>query len=64
METKADEETTGEWIEILQPIGACSLCIHQKECKLIKHQTAQCHAAKYRFRCPIEIFVPEGVQHG
>ena len=64
METKANEETTGEWVELTGPIGSCGNCTHNAKCIELKSQVTRCTEAKYRFRCPIEVFVPEGVQHG
>ena len=57
-----NEATKGEWIELKKPIGTCDLCLHDKKCREIKHQITQCTEANYRFRCPILVYVPNGVE--
>jgi len=50
-----DQKPTEKWIELEEAIGACSLCIHVNVCKQMKTHAKHCFAAKYRFRCPIEV---------
>ena len=52
MTDQAKEEV---WIELEEAIGACSVCIHANVCKQMKTHAKHCFAAKYRFRCPIEV---------
>ena len=57
MESKKKQ---GEWIELSGPIGSCSNCTHNAKCVQIKRHITKCSEAEYRFRCPIEIFAPDG----
>jgi len=58
MENKANEEDTGQWVVLSNPIGSCGNCTHNAACIAIKSHIVKCTQAKYRFRCPIEVFVP------
>lgn len=53
-----DKAIEGEWIVLKDPVGVCSHCVNNKACEEIRKQIGKCTEARYRFRCPIEVFVP------
>ena len=61
MENKATkEEDTGHWIALTGPIGSCSNCTNNAACIALKNHLLKCTQANYRFRCPIEVYIPKG----
>ena len=50
-----DQRPKEKWIEVIGEINACSSCVMNNNCIQIKTHIKHCIAAKYRFRCPIEV---------
>lgn len=51
----SDQTKEENWIELKEVLGTCSECIHKNVCFQMKTHAKHCFAAKYRFRCPIEV---------
>lgn len=63
MESKATkEEDTGHWVPLTDPIGSCSNCTNNAACIAMRNHLVKCTQAKYRFKCPIEVFVSKDIE--
>ncbi len=63
MESKAtEEEDADHWVVLDEPIGSCGNCTNNAACIAIKSHITRCTEAEYRFRCPIEVFVPLDIE--
>ena len=55
---------TTTWIPLDEPMKHCKSCVNNTACEQIKAQVKKCVKETYRFRCPVEVFVPNGVDDG